>query len=105
MIYYCDTDLEIYFTLHYITLQHHYQTLPNNFSENIMPKLYVNQLENKITRISLKDMYNYTNCQDMNSTPFKTNCIQNWNSFSFQFKTMPYSSGKECLHRALNMVC
>ena len=88
-----------------LCIKHHYQTLPRNFSEKIMPKLYVNQLENKISRISLNDMYNYTNCQDTDTTPFKANCIQIWNSLSFDFKTMPYSTGKACLHRTLKIMC
>ena len=84
--------------------KHHYQTLPSNFSENIMPKLNINQLENKISRISLNDMYNYKTCQEINSTPFKTNCIKNWNSLSFELKTLPYSTGKAYLHRNLKTV-
>ena len=84
-----------------LCIKHHYQFLPNTFSENVMPKLKVNQLENKISRISLNNMYDYTNCQDNNSTPFKTNCIQNWNSLSFELKTLPYCTGKSYLHRTL----
>ena len=66
-----------------------------------MPKLYVNQLENKVTRISLKDMYNYKNYENLNNTHFKTNCSKIWNSLSFELKLLPYTSGKDCLHRAL----
>ena len=66
-----------------------------------MPDLNIDQLENRISRISLNDMYNYKNCQKQNSTQFKTNCIKNWNSLSFELKVLPYLSGKECLHRAL----
>ena len=100
------TNIEILYrkVIKKLCVKHHYQMLPNSFSENIMPKLYVSQLENKITRISLNDMYNYANCEDTNNTPFKTSCIQNWNSLSFSFKTLPYSSGKECLHKTLKMV-
>ena len=87
-----------------LCIKDHYQTLPNYFSENIMPKLNVNQLENKISHISLNDMYDYTNSQDTNSTPFKTNCIQNWNSLPFELETLSYSTGKECLHRTLKTV-
>ena len=100
------TNIEILYrkVIKKLCVKHHYQMLPNSFSENIMPKLYVSQLENKITRISLNDMYNYANCEDTNNTPFTTSCIQNWNSLSFSFKTLPYSSGKEYLHKTLKMV-
>ena len=84
-----------------LCMKHQFEALPKNFSTNIMPELNVTQLENKISRISLKDMYNYKNCQNPNSTQFKTSCIKNWNSLSFDLKVLPYSSGKEYLHRAL----
>ena len=82
-------------------MKHQFEALPKNFSMNIMPELNVNQLENKISRISLKDMYNYKNCQNMCSTQFKTSCIKHWNSLSFDLKVLPYSFGKNYLHRAL----
>ena len=88
-----------------LCIKHHYQILPENISENIMPKLNIHQLENKISRISLNDMYNYTNCQVKNSTPFKKNCIQIWNALSFEFKTLPYSTGKAYLHKTLKVIC
>ena len=84
-----------------LCMKHQFEALPKNFSENIMPNLNINQLENRISRISLKDMYNYRNCQKLDSTQFKTNCIKHWNSLSFELKVLPYLSGKECLHRAL----
>ena len=70
-----------------LCVKHHYQCLPNNFSENIMPKLNVSQLGNRISRISLNNMYDYENSQDTSSTPFKTNCVQNWNSLPFNLKS------------------
>ena len=88
-----------------LCVKHHYQCLPQNLSENIMPKLNINQLQNKISRISLKDMYNYSKCHNIKeNTHFKSNCIQNWNTLSFEIKTLPYKSGKESMHRTLKMV-
>ena len=66
-----------------------------------MPELNINQLENKITRISLNDMSNYKKCQNIHKTHFKTSCIKNWNKLTMDLKVLPYSSGKEYLHRAL----
>ena len=82
-------------------MKHHFGALPNSFSENIMPKQNINQLDNKISRISLQKMYDYKNCKNLGNNHFKINCIQNWNSLPFELKTIPYSSGKQYLHRAL----
>ena len=84
-----------------LCMKHHFGLLPNCISENLMPELYVNQLENKVTRISLKDMYNYKNYENLDTTHFKANCSKIWNSLSFELKLLPYTSGKDCLHRAL----
>ena len=84
-----------------LCMKHQFETLPNNFSEHIMPELKVKKLENKITHISLNNMYDYKSCKNQNNTQFKTSCIKHWNSLSFDLKVLPYSSGKKCLHRAL----
>ena len=84
-----------------LCMKHQFEALPKHFSEDIMPELNINQLENKITRISLNDMYNYKNCQNQDRTQFKTSCIKNWNKLTMDLKVLPYTSGKECLHRAL----
>ena len=84
-----------------LCMKHQFEALPYSFSVNIMPELNINQLENKISRISLNNMYNYKNCKNLDSTRFKRSCIDNWNSLSFELKVLPYSSGKECLHNAL----
>jgi hypothetical protein len=84
-----------------LCMKHQFEVLPKKFSENIMPELNINQLENKISRISLNDMYNYKKCQDIDKTHFKTSCIKNWNKLTMDLKVLPYSSGKEYLHRAL----
>ena len=60
-----------------LCMKHQFEALPKNFSDNIMPKLNINQLQNRISRISLKDMYNYENCRKLDSTKFKTGCIKN----------------------------
>ena len=93
---------ELYSTvIRKLCMKHHFGLLPNCISENLMPELYVKQLENKVTRISLKDMYNYNNCDKFNRTPFKISCSKLWNSLSFELKLLPYISGKDYLHRAL----
>ena len=69
-----------------------------------MPKLNINQLDNKVSRISLNDMYNYKKCQNLAETQFKNSCIKNWNKLPMDLKVLPYSSGKECLHRALKTI-
>ena len=84
-----------------LCMKHHFEALPKNFSENIMPELNINQLENKITHISLNDMYNYKKCQDIDKTHFKTSCIKNWNKLTMDLKVLPYSSGKESMHKVL----
>ena len=84
-----------------LCMKHHFEALPKTFAANMMPNLNINQLENKITRISLNDMYNYKNCQNLERTQFKTSCIDNWNKLPMNLKALPYSSGKEYLHRAL----
>ena len=76
-----------------ICMKHQFGALPKNISENIMPKLNINQLDNKITRISLNDMYNYKECQNQDRTHFKSNCIKDWNKLTMDIKVLPYSSG------------
>ena len=85
-------------------MKHHFGLLPNYISENLMPQLYINQLEYEVTHISLKDMYNYKSGKNSDNTHFKVSCSELWNSLSFELKLIPYTSGKICLHRALKQL-
>ena len=87
-----------------LCMKHQFEALPKNFSANVMPELNINQLDNKVTHISLNDMYNYKKRQNLSKTQFKTNCIKNWNKLPMDLKVLPYLSGKECLHRALKTI-
>ena len=85
-------------------MKHHFGMLPNNFSLNIMPEFNVQQLENKISRISLDHMYDYKKCKTLLSTQFKKNCIHIWNSLKFDIKALPYVSGKESFYKAIKTI-
>ena len=87
-----------------LCMKHQFEALPKNFSVNIMPEMNINQLENKVTRISLSDMYDYKKCQNLDRTHFKSSCIKTWNELSMDLKVLPYSSGKKCLHKALKTI-
>ena len=87
-----------------LCMKHHFGILPNNFSLNIMPEFNVSQLENKISRISLDNMYDYKKCNNLLSTQLKKNCIHIWNSLQFDIKALPYMSGKETCYKALKAI-
>ena len=86
-----------------ICLKHHYELLPCNFSKFLMPDFNAIQLQNRVTRISLEQMYNYRNSFTSTNTPFKYNCVKIWNSQSVDLKTLPYTSSKEALFKSLKL--
>ena len=93
---------ELYQTvINKLCMKHHFGALPNNFAKEIMPEFNIDQLDNKITRISLNDMYDYKSNQNLDNTKFKNSCKENWNSLSFQLKVLPYSLSKIHMHRAI----
>ena len=49
-------------------------------------------LENKISQISLGQMYDYKNSSKLYITDIKINCINHWNSLSMNIKSIPYIS-------------
>ena len=57
-----------------------------------MPEFNINQLENKISRISLSQMYDYKNGSKLPISDLKINCINQWNSLSMNIKSLPYTS-------------
>ena len=73
-------------------MKHHCEKLPHHFSTNIMPEFNINQLENKISRISLNEMYDYKINSKPSISDMKTNCINHWNSLSMAIKSLPYTS-------------
>ena len=85
-----------------LCLKQHANMLPNHFSNNIMPEFNLSQLQNKITRTSLNQMYDYKTAKPTNSTNFKTNCIKIWNSLSLEFKSTPYVSNKTATYKTLS---
>ena len=77
-----------------ICFKHHADLLPCTFSENVMPELRVDQLQKRVTRVSLDQMYNYKNISLSASTNFKVNCTKHWNVLPLETKVLPYSSNK-----------
>ena len=82
-------------------MKHHYGTLPPDFSQNIMPDFYINQLENKISHISLDQMYDYKYTLKTTNTQLKNCCIKFWNSLPFNIKSLPYTSSRHTLYENL----
>ena len=85
-----------------LCLKQHANMLPKYFADNIMPDFNLSQLQNKITRTSLNQMYDYKTVKHFNSTNFKTNCIKIWNSQSLEFKSTPYISTKTATYKTLS---
>ena len=85
-------------------MKHHYGALPINVSLNIMPDFNIERLENNISRISLKTMYDYKNSKKVSYSKLKYNCIRNWNSLPFDVKVLPYLSGKESIYKSLKYI-
>ena len=75
-----------------LCMKHHCGKLPHHFSTTIMPDFNINQLENKISRISLSHMYDYKNSSKSSISDMKSNCISHWNSLSMTLKSLPYIS-------------
>ena len=82
-------------------MKHHCDKLPHLFSANIMPKLNIQQLGNKISCVSLELMYDYDIKTTKSTTDFQHNCIKYWNSLPMTIKSLPYMSTKEDLYKHL----
>ena len=78
--------------------------LPYQFSINIMPKFNVSQLGNKISRVSLNQMYNYETKTAASTTDFQSNCIKYLNSLPMSIKSLPYTSSKEDLYKHIKIL-
>ena len=91
---------ELYMTaIKKLCMKHHYRSLPIYFSKNVMPEFNVNQLQNKISRISLQHMYDYKNETSSLNSHIKINCIKYWNCLPFYVKSLPYVSCKEAMYK------
>ena len=75
-----------------LCFKHHAGLLPSYFCENIMPEFNIVQLQNKVTRITLDQMYNYKNTLSSMNTKLKASCVKTWNVLSLDTKSLPYSS-------------
>ena len=84
-------------------MKHHFRLLPDNFGESLMPEFCDAQLQNRITRISLDQMYNYSNTFSSTDTSFKSNCVKIWNNQPFDFKLIPYISNKGALYKSFKL--
>ena len=84
-----------------VCMKHHCDKLPHHFSINIMPKLNVCQLGNKISRVSLNQMYNYEIKTTPLTTDFQSSCINYWNSLPMAIKSLPYTSSKDDMYKHL----
>ena len=88
-------------TIKKLCMKHHYGSLPIHFSTNVMPKFNIYQLQNKISRVSLEQMYNYKNEPNSSNSLIKFNCVKHWNSLPFDIKLLPYVSCKETMYKNL----
>ena len=79
-------------TVQKICFKHHMEILPNYFTSSIMPCLNISQLHNRITRITLEQMYNYKLDLKCPKKSFKRICFENWNCLPLDIKMLPYSN-------------
>ena len=87
-----------------LCMKNHFGFLPSNFCNNTMPQFNFTQLGNRISHISLNQMYDYKTIKNEYTSPFKANCIHLWNSMPFEIKVLPYLSGKENMHKAMKLI-
>ena len=81
-----------------LCLKHHMGMLPSYFTNNTMPNMNDDQLEKRITRISLEKMYDYKiNIRDSKSY-FIENCIKLWNLLPFEIKMLPYTNTSSAIN-------
>ena len=81
-----------------LCLKHHMGFLPPYFTENTMPIMNDIQLENRITRVSLENMYDYKVEKRASETHFKENCIKFWNLLPFEMKMLPYTNKSSAIN-------
>ena len=86
-------------------MKHHFGMLPYHFSNQIMPSFNIDQLQNKISRISLDKMYDYKKSPNLKETSLKVNCVNKWNDLPLELKFLPYSNSKDALYKILKSFC
>ena len=59
------------------------------------------QLQNKISHISLDKMYDYKKPKNLMETNLKVNCVNKWNELPLKLKFLPYSNSKDALYKTL----
>ena len=80
-----------------LCLKHHMELLPSYFTSNNMPCLNITQLQNRITRITLDQMYNYTAHIKGPNNCFMKSCYKSWNSLPIRIKMLPYTEKNNAL--------
>ena len=78
-------------------LKHHYNQLPEYFSEHIMPQknfMLDKDKNNHLLRSSKTNMFDYEIGDKTNNQPFINNCIAVWNSSNLKLKSKPYNYNK-----------
>ena len=83
-------------------IKHHFNLLPISFSDNLMPKLNIDQLQRRISRTSLNKMYDYHLARGENITSFKDSCVRYWNNQPLEIKSAPYSAGSSYVYHMLS---
>ena len=91
-------------TIGKMCLKHHLGLLPNSFADRVLPKLNIAQLEHRITRISLTQMYNYKKLPKDQDTPFRMNCIAIWNKLPLDIKGLPYTNRNSAMKSFKKMI-
>ena len=87
-----------------LCMKNHFNILPSNFCNNTMPQNNFTKLGNRISHISLNQMYDYATTKNEHISHFKANCIHLWNSMPFDIKVLPYLSGKDSMHKAIKLI-
>ena len=66
-----------------------------------MPHFDMDQLQNKISRISLDKMYDYKKSPILLESNLKANCVSKWNDLPLELKVLPYSNSKDVVFKIL----
>ena len=106
---YCNghiTDIRSFYksVIKKLCMKNHFNILPSNFCNNTMPQNNFTKLGNRISHISLNQMYDYATTKNEYISHFKANCIHLWNSMPFDIKVLPYLSGKDSMHKAIKLI-
>ena len=73
------------------------ELLPSYFTSNNIPCLNITQLQNRITQITLDQMYNYTAHIKGPNNCFMKSCYKFWNSLPIRIKMLPYTEKNNAL--------